>query len=93
MTDEERQGNENENLTNEETPVNEAEENDTTALVMQVKEEMEKRITSVTAEYEKRLKERDKIIRELMAGEEAPKPQKHIYDDLNEARKRQMKKW
>lgn len=68
---------------------------DTEALVKGVKEEYEKKLLNLTNKYEKRLQEREKVIKQLLSGDgNANKPSENIIiDKINARRSAQNKKW
>lgn len=68
---------------------------DTEALVKGVKDEYEKKLLDLTNKYEKRLQEREKVIKQLLSGDgNANKPSKNvIIDKINACRSAQNKKW
>ena len=68
---------------------------DTEALVKGVKDEYEKKLLDLTNKYEKRLQEREKVIKQLLSGDgNANKPSENvIIDKINARRSAQNKKW
>lgn len=68
---------------------------DTEALVKGVKDEYEKKLLDLTNKYEKRLQEREKVIKQLLSGDgNANKPSENvIIDKINARRNAQNKKW
>ena len=67
---------------------------DTEALVKGVKDEYEKKLLDLTNKYEKRLQEREKVIKQLLSGDgDANKPKDTIIDKINARRSAQNKKW
>lgn len=68
---------------------------DTQALVKQVKDEYEAKLLKQRDAYEKRLQEREKVIKQLLSNDgDANKPQENlIIDKINARRKAQNKKW
>ena len=68
---------------------------DTEALVKGVKDEYEKKLLDLTNKYEKRLQEREKVIKQLLSGDgNANKPSENvIIDKINAHRSAQNKKW
>lgn len=68
---------------------------DTEALVKGVKDEYEKKLLNLTNKYEKRLQEREKVIKQLLSGDgDANKPSENIIiDKINARRSAQNKKW
>lgn len=68
---------------------------DTEALVKGVKDEYEKKLLDLTNKYEKRLQERDKVIKQLLSGDgNANKSSENvIIDKINARRSAQNKKW
>ena len=68
---------------------------DTEALVKGVKDEYEKKLLDLTNKYEKRLQEREKVIKQLLSGDgDANKPSENlIIDKINARRRAQNKKW
>lgn len=68
---------------------------DTEALVKGVKDEYEKKLLNLTNKYEKRLQEREKVIKQLLSGDgNANKPSENIIiDKINARRSAQNKKW
>lgn len=81
-------------LSKNEEALNE-EKADTEALVKGVKEEYEKKLLNLTNKYEKRLQEREKVIKQLLSGDgNANKPSENIIiDKINARRSAQNKKW
>ena len=72
-----------------------ANQEDTQALVKQVKDEYEAKLTKQRIAYEKRLKEREDVIKQLLSGDgDANKPSDNvIIDKINARRSAQNKKW
>lgn len=68
---------------------------DTETLIKGVKDEYEKKLLDLTNKYEKRLQERDKVIKQLLSGDgNANKPSENvIIDKINARRNAQNKKW
>ena len=68
---------------------------DTEALVKGVKDEYEKKLLDLTNKYEKRLQEREKVIKQLLSDDgNANKPSENvIIDKINARRSAQNKKW
>ena len=68
---------------------------DTETLVKGVKDEYEKKLLNLTNKYEKRLQEREKVIKQLLSGDgNANKPSENIIiDKINARRSAQNKKW
>ena len=68
---------------------------DTEALVKGVKDEYEKKLLNLTNKYEKRLQEREKVIKQLLSGDDnANKSSENvIIDKINARRSAQNKKW
>ena len=68
---------------------------DTEALIKGVKDEYEKKLLDLTNKYEKRLQEREKVIKQLLSGDgNANKPSENvIIDKINARRSAQNKKW
>ena len=68
---------------------------DTETLVKGVKDEYEKKLLDLTNKYEKRLQEREKVIKQLLSGDgNANKPSENvIIDKINARRSAQNKKW
>lgn len=97
MTEEEKTPtNEAEAQPREEAPKAEAEEaprDDYVELIAQAKAEAEADKAKLRAEYEKRLAERDSIIRNLITGKQEAKNEGHFYDGINAKREAQRKKW
>ena len=68
---------------------------DAQTLVKQVKDEYEAKLTKQRIAYEKRLKEREDVIKQLLSGDgDANKPSDNvIIDKINARRSAQNKKW
>lgn len=68
---------------------------DAQTLVKQVKDEYEAKISKQRIAYEKRLKEREDVIKQLLSGDgDANKPSENvIIDKINARRSAQNKKW
>ena len=68
---------------------------DTATLVKQVKDEYEAKLLKQHDAYEKRLKEREAVIKQLLSGNgDANKPNENvIIDKINARRSAQNKKW
>ena len=68
---------------------------DTEALIKSVKDEYDKKLLDLTNKYEKRLQEREKVIKQLLSGDgNANKPSENIIiDKINARRNAQNKKW
>ncbi|MBQ6883790.1 MAG: hypothetical protein IJO25_05560 [Clostridia bacterium] len=68
---------------------------DTATLVKQVKDEYEAKLLKQRDAYEKRLKEREAVIKQLLSGNgDANKPHENlIIDKINARRSAQNKKW
>ena len=71
------------------------EKEDTQKLIKQVKDEYEAKLTKQHVAYEKRLKEREDVIKQLLSGDgDANKPSENvIIDKINARRSAQNKKW
>lgn len=67
-------------------------EADAGKLAAQVKEEFEKKLTAQKADFEKRLIQREEVIKQLSAGEQSH-PAPSFIDRMNEKREMQNKKW
>ena len=87
-------------LTERENALNEREEalsdkeKDTQFLYKQIKEEYENKLLKQHDKYEERLKEREKVISQLLTGDgDANKPKPTIIDKINAQRQAQNKKW
>ena len=87
-------------LTERENALNEREEalndkeKDTQLLYNQVKDEYENKLLKQHDKYEERLKEREKVISQLLTGDgDANKPKPTIIDKINARRLAQNKKW
>lgn len=82
------------NLKEREEALNE-EKADTEALIKGVKDEYEKKLLDLSNKYEKRLQERDKVIKQLLSGDgNANKSSENvIIDKINARRSAQNKKW
>lgn len=87
--------NERENELNEREAEMKASQEDTAKLVKQVKDEYEAKLLKQHDAYEKRLKEREEVIKQLLSGSgDANKPQGNaIIDKINARRIAQAKKW
>lgn len=87
--------NEREAELNEREAEAEASKEDTAKLVKQVKDEYETKLLKQRDAYEKRLKEREEVIKQLLSGSgDANKPQGNIIiDKINARRIAQAKKW
>lgn len=70
----------------------EAEIADASQIVANAKIDFEKSLEDQKNAYEKRLSDRDKIIKDLMMGKEE-KPSLSIVDEINARRERQRKGW
>ena len=72
-----------------------ANQEDTQALVKQVKDEYEAKLTKQRIAYEKRLNEREAVIKQLLSGDgDANKPSENIIiDKINARRRAQNIKW
>ena len=83
-----------EELKEREEELNEHKE-DAQSLVKQVKDEYEAKITKQRISYEKRLKEREDVIKQLLSSDgNANKPNENlIIDKINARRSAQNKKW
>lgn len=83
-----------EDLKTREDLLNEDKE-DTGSIIKSVKEEYESKVKGLTEKYEGRLKERDKVIKQLLSSDgNANKPsQNTIVDKINAHRTAQNKKW
>ena len=83
-----------ETLKKREEELNEHKE-DAQTLVKQVKDEYEAKLTKQRIAYEKRLKEREDVIKQLLSGDgDANKPSDNvIIDKINARRIAQNKKW
>lgn len=68
---------------------------DTGALVKQVKDEYDAKLLKQHDAYEKRLKEREAVIKQLLSndGDANTQPQNTIVDKINARRSAQNKKW
>lgn len=68
---------------------------DTGALVKQVKDEYDAKLLKQHDVYEKRLKEREAVIKQLLSndGDANTPPQNTIVDKINARRSAQNKKW
>ena len=66
---------------------------DLSKIINEVKTEYERKSERQKAEYEKRIEERDKIIKELLADEHPKEKHNGIIDAINERREKQLKKW
>ncbi len=68
---------------------------DTGALVKQVKDEYDAKLLKQHDAYEKRLKEREAVIKQLLSndGDANTPPQNTIVDKINARRSAQNKKW
>ena len=81
------------NLTERETALNESQE-DAGKLVKQVKDEYEEKLLKQRDAYDKRLNEREKVIKQLLSDEgDANNPKPTIIDKINARRSAQNKKW
>jgi len=87
--------NERENKLNEREEALKADKEDTGNLVKQVKDEYESKLLKQHDKYEERLKEREKVIKQLLSGNgDADKPKDNvIIDKINARRNAQNKKW
>ena len=87
--------NERENALNEREADLESHKNDTENLIKQVKEEYEAKMLKQHDAYEARLKEREKVIKQLLSGDsDANKTETNIIiDKINARRIAQAKKW
>lgn len=72
---------------------NEIQENDAGTLVKQVKEGYEKKLTEIQADFNKRLKDREAVINNLLENGNANEPQPNFVDKINAHRNAQNKKW
>ena len=72
-----------------------AEKEDTQSIIKQVKDEYEAKLSKQRIAYEKRLKEREDVIKQLLSGDgNANKPSENvIIDKINARRSAQNKKW
>lgn len=69
-------------------------EEDTQTLVKQIKDEYEAKLTKQRVSYEKRLKERQDVIKQLLSDDNANKSNENIIiDKINARRIAQNKKW
>ena len=66
---------------------------DASALVDKVKKEYEERIKKLTEKYDKRINERDNVIKQLLEGEGANTSKPSLIDKINARRSAQLKKW
>ena len=66
---------------------------DTETLIKQIKEEFDAKNSKLVEKYEARLEERNKVIKQLMQGEQKEKPVVTIADKINARRAVQNKKW
>lgn len=60
---------------------------DAEELARNIQVEYEARLEREKAEYERRLEEREKVIKQLARGDQAPAPTRTAFDELNEKRK------
>ena len=83
-----------EEINKREEEINEHKE-DAQALVKQIKDEYENKLTKQRISYEKRLKEREDVIKQLLSNDgNANKPNENIIiDKINVRRLAQNKKW
>ena len=72
-----------------------AEKDDTATIVKQVKDEYEEKMLKQRDTYDKRIKERDAVIKQLLSGSgDTNKPHENvIIDKINARRIAQNKKW
>lgn len=64
------------------------------ALITDVKAEYEVKLAKQKEDFEKKVKERDKVIKQLLTQDgDANKPKNAIIDDINARRSAQLKKW
>lgn len=84
-------------LTEKETELSEREtaleESDTGKMVKKVKEGYEKKMADQQAEFDKRLKNREAVINNLLENGNANEPQPTFVDKINAQRIAQNKKW
>ena len=66
---------------------------DTQALVKQVKDEYETKVSKLTETYEAKIKERNNVIKQLLSDGNANTPSNTIIDKINAHRTAQNKKW
>jgi len=69
------------------------EESDAGKLVKKVKDGYEKKLTDQQAEFDKRLKDREAVINNLLENGDANEPQPTFVDKINARRIAQNKKW
>lgn len=69
------------------------EESDAGKLVKKVKDGYEKKLTAQKAEFDKRLKDREAVINNLLENGDANEPQPTFVDKINARRMAQNKKW
>ena len=84
-------------LTEKETELSEREtaleESDTGKMVKKVKEGYEKKMADQQAEFDKRLKNREAVINNLLENGDPNEPQPTFVDKINAQRNAQNKKW
>lgn len=86
--------NERENELNEREEALSVKEQDTAKLVKEVKDSYEAKLLKQHDAYEERLKEREKVIKQLLSGEgDANRHTDNVIDLINKRRQAQAKKW
>ena len=80
--------------TAQETPkAEETNETSMEGLIVEIKANYEKIIADQKQKYEAKVKEREKVIKQLLGAEGEPKPKHSLVDDINKKRLLQKNTW
>lgn len=90
--DEEKKNDLTDETEKEPQPTDEPKEPSQTDLVLEVKHEYEEQIAKLKADYQEKLEERERLIKQILKDGE-PKQIKSVADEINERREQLFKKW
>lgn len=80
--------------TAQETPkADETDEHSMEGLIVEIKANYEKALADQKQKYEAKVKEREKVIKQLLGAEGEPKPKHSLVDDINKKRLLQKNTW
>lgn len=90
--DEEKKNDLTDETEKEPQPTEEPKEPSQTDFILEVKHEYEDQIAKLKADYQEKLEERERLIKQILKDGE-PKQIKSVADEINERREQLFKKW